>query len=172
MDAVYRLAYHLPGHPEGADDLVLETYRIALTSDADFEPTEQNVRAWLFKILYDAAIRLSRTASPTPPAPAAQAGGSASLGLGPPLAVPDLSAVNWDRAEERLRRTIRDLSLAHRAAFLLCMVENLKYRDAAGVMGVPVGEVVVLLDQARAALSARVAGPAPDRPDAANPLTP
>ena len=169
VDTVYRLAYHLPGHPHDADELVVETFRIVLDSAPDVEPTERGVRAFLFQILYGAARRRSQAAPPRPPASVAQDGVAAALGSDPSPPALDLSGVDWRHADEQIGRTIRELPLAHRAAFLLCTVENFRYREASGVMGVSVEEVIALLHEARTLMSARLARPAPARPDKANP---
>ena len=46
--------------------------------------------------------------------------------------------------------------MAHRTVFLLAAVEDLKYREIADVVGVPVGTVMSRLSRARAALAAQL----------------
>ena len=156
VDAVYRLAYHLPGDSRDADDLVLETFRTALASRADLEPTAQAVRRFLFRLLYDAVLHRSH-AQPAPPV--------RTEATHPRMAAPDSghppTPANEHWQNERLTYAIRALPLAHRAAFLFCMVEELKYREAAAVMGLHADNVRVLLIEARAALSAQLAQPLP-----------
>src|SRR5437879_6872703 len=55
LDALYRTALRMTGNPQDADDLVQETYLRAFRFRDKFLPGS-NLRAWLFKILSNAAI--------------------------------------------------------------------------------------------------------------------
>src|SRR6266702_8769116 len=58
-DQVYRVARHLAGSREEADDLVQETYARAFRSWRSFQPGT-NMRAWLLRILTNLNIDRGR----------------------------------------------------------------------------------------------------------------
>jgi RNA polymerase sigma-70 factor (ECF subfamily) len=169
IDAVHRLAFHLCRDSHEAEDLVQETYLRAFRSVDGFALRPHGVRPWLFTILhnvlYSRRTRVRRqrevirrrtfelmegagvdTSSPSRgvDAPASPA----ETGSGP--------AVDWDGLDERLCDAIRALPMAHRTVFLLSAVEDLKYREIADVVGVPIGTVMSRLSRARAALAAQL----------------
>lgn len=155
MDAVYRLAYHLARQPEEADDFVQETYLRAFKSAGSYRPHEHGVRPWLFKILHNVInTRLSQQLRQREVLEDLRhQAASSSSG---PAGVPDLSGIDWDRIDERLKAAIHELPLTHRTAFLLCAVEGLTYREIADVTEVPIGTVMSRLYRARAILAERL----------------
>src|SRR5207237_10018376 len=64
-DQVYRVARHLAGSKEEAEDLVQETYARAFRSWRSFQPGT-NLRAWLLRILTTHNIDRSRRTQRTP----------------------------------------------------------------------------------------------------------
>src|ERR687887_2821017 len=64
-DQVYRVARHLVGSREAADDLVQETYVRAFRSWQQFTPGT-NLRAWLLRILTNLNIDRGRRQQRTP----------------------------------------------------------------------------------------------------------
>src|SRR5438477_11589529 len=64
-DQVYRVARHLAGSREEADDLVQETYARAFRSWRSFQPGT-NLRAWLLRILTNLNIDRGRRKQRTP----------------------------------------------------------------------------------------------------------
>ena len=171
VDAVHRLAYHLCRDRHEADDLVQETYLRALRSADTYRAGDPGVRPWLFKILHNVLhTRRARDRRRRDvlrhfgdePRPATEADPGAAL----PTAAGDVdawAAGPWDALDERLCRAIRLLPVAHRTVFLLSAVEDLKYREIADVVGVPVGTVMSRLSRARAALAAQLADLADER---------
>ena len=167
VDAVYRLAFHLARDRHEAEDLVQETYLRALRSAEQFELAGHGVRPWLFKILHNVLHTrrakdrrrrdVLRQFAEGSVEEAATPAGSPSAGPPPPPTDGRRAAsVNWDGVDERLCRAIRGLPVAHRTVFLLAAVEDLKYREIADVVGVPVGTVMSRLSRARAALAAQL----------------
>ena len=162
LDAVYRLAYHLARQPQEAEDFVQETYLRAFKSADSYRASEYGVRPWLFKILHNVIhTRLSQelrqrevldelghqhVSVPSEAAP-----------------VPDLSHIDWERIDERLKAAIGELPLAQRTAFLLCAVEDMTYREIAEVTEVPIGTVMSRLYRARTVLAERLASLATER---------
>lgn len=163
LDAVYRLACHLSRSHQLAEDLVQETYLRALKSAATFKLGEQGVRPWLFKILHNvihtrgAETRRERSALEE----LQQQASGASQASQTPI---DCSLpVNWDGVDERIKQSIADLPLTYREVFLLSAVEELKYRDIADVMELPIGTVMSRLARARTMLVERLAALAAER---------
>src|SRR5690242_15986747 len=64
-DQVYRVARHLAGSREEAEDLVQETYARAFRSWRSFQPGT-NLRAWLLRILTNLNIDRGRRQQRTP----------------------------------------------------------------------------------------------------------
>ena len=163
MDAVYRLAYHLTQRGQEAADLVQETYLRAFRAADGFQPTAHGIRPWLFKILHNVVhTRASRDHRQRQVLEEAQAMATPSHGSqDEPFT--DLSNLNWEEVDERLKQAIDALPLPHRTAFLLCAVEGLRYREIADVMDVPVGTVMSRLHRARTLLSNQLTGLAAER---------
>src|ERR1700756_1530093 len=65
-DQVYRVARHLAGSREEAEDLVQETYARAFRSWRSYTPGT-NLRAWLLRILTNLNIDRGRRQQRTPP---------------------------------------------------------------------------------------------------------
>lgn len=162
MDSVYRLAVSLCRRADQADDLVQETYLRAFRSKNDFQLTEHGLRPYLFKILHSAFYTRLHKDSRQPKALPQQE---------PPLdpaaadevVHSDLSTLDWERVDDRLKHAIDELPLPHRTAFLLCAVEGLRYREISDVMDVPVGTVMSRLHRARQLLAARLTDLAQER---------
>ena len=162
LDAVYRLAYHLARQPQEADDFVQETYLRAFRSADSYKASDHGVRPWLFKILHNVIhTRLSqelRQREVLDELKHQQAVPQSEF-----VPVPDLSHIDWDRIDERLKAAIGELPLAQRTAFLLCAVEEMTYREIADVTEVPIGTVMSRLYRARAVLAERLAPLATER---------
>ncbi len=155
MEAVYRLAYHLARHAQEADDLVQETYLRAFKSAAAYRDNERGVRPWLFKILHNVLnTRLAKEhrqrelIDDLQQQPAVEPTAEAS--------VAELSKLDWDHVDARLKSAIADLPIPHRAVFLLCAVEDLGYREIADILDIPVGTVMSRLYRSRVMLAARL----------------
>lgn len=158
MEAVYRLAYHLARQPEEADDLVQEAYLRAFRSAESYKPSDHGVRPWLFKILHNVInTRLSQQLRHR------EILEELRHQSAPPPSVPDLSQIDWERIDERLKAAIAELSPAQRTAFLLCAVEGMTYREIAEITEVPIGTVMSRLYRARAVLAERLVSLATER---------
>jgi RNA polymerase sigma-70 factor (ECF subfamily) len=166
VEAVHRLAYHLCRDLHETEDLVQETYLRALRAADSYHATDHGVRPWLFKILHnvlhsrrardrrarETLRRLKELGSMDESAAGASypSSGDANTSRAGSL------GVNWEGTDERLCEAIRLLPVAHRTVFLLAAVEDLKYREIADIVGVPVGTVMSRLSRARIALAARL----------------
>ncbi len=132
-----RYARALTHNAAWADDLVQDTLERALGRRWLFR-FNSNLTAWLYTMLYrlylnDAArARRFRTVAEDEAPEAVE-----------PAAAGDM-ALQLD-----LRRALARLSAEHRAVLVLVALEQMSYKEAAGVLGVPVGTVMSRLARAR-----------------------
>jgi len=157
IDAVYRLAYYLCDKSQEAEDAVQETYLRAFNARSNFKLTEYGVRPWLFKILHNVirARAIKQHRQPSLMGDLDEAVGADGPADEQPLT--DVGKIDWDSVDERLKNAIGDLPVSHRTVFLLCAVENLKYREIADIVALPLGTVTTQIYRARATLAARLA---------------
>ena len=161
MDSLYRLALSLCRRTDTADDLVQETYLRAFRSRGDFKLAGYGIRPYLFKVLHSAFYtRLAKDKRQAKSQFDGEAGEPAAGETESPI---DLSTLDWDRVDDRLKHAIDDLPLAHRTTFLLCAVEGLRYKEISQVTDVPVGTVMSRLHRARQLLAQQLAGLAKER---------
>jgi RNA polymerase sigma-70 factor (ECF subfamily) len=135
-----RFARSLARNAQDADDLVQITAERALVRADQFRP-EHSVAGWLFGILRNAWIDegRSRRRRETLLEPEALAGvGDPAAGSDPELLC----------LQDALARLAED----QRLAVALVLVEGLSYKEAASIMGVPVGTLTSRLARGREAL--------------------
>ncbi|HRJ49761.1 MAG: RNA polymerase sigma factor [Phycisphaeraceae bacterium] len=154
FDAVYRMAYHLTGSHQKAEDLTQDVYVRALRPGCveSFSPHGGGMKSFLLVICHNAHYsNLKKSARDgatviadfDPPDHRAQAGHE---GQG-------RAAMDWEHVDERLKRAIEDLPEDFRVALLLWAVDRLKYREIAQILGVRIGTVMSRLFRARQALA-------------------
>jgi RNA polymerase sigma-70 factor (ECF subfamily) len=152
LPAVYRLAIHLCGDRTDADDLVQETYLRALRAAERFRLSSLGIRPWLFRILHN-TLRNRWRAQAAAPSVEPLIEGSTNQ----PVAGDERSdGLNWDDVDERLAAAVSALPDEFRTPFLLFAVEDLKYREIAAVLDVPIGTVMSRLARARRQLIERL----------------
>lgn len=142
-----RYALSLTGRADRADDLVQTAAERAIAGRARFDPATR-LDAWCFRILHNAwldTLRRERTR-----------GAEVEIEDAPDLAAPGQGprAVEAAMTLAQVRAAIDRLPTDQRAVITLVCVEELSYREAAEVLGVPVGTVMSRLSRARAALAA------------------
>lgn len=142
---VWRLLAHLSDRTV-AEDLAQETYERAFGALPRFRG-DASARTWLLGIARRVAADHLRRARRRP-----QPGGPVDDGaLGPAVAAPG------DHAERVVLDTLLDLlDPVRREAFVLTQVIGLDYRDAAAVIGCPIGTIRSRVARARADLVAAV----------------
>jgi RNA polymerase sigma-70 factor, ECF subfamily len=147
LPSLYNLALWLSRNAADAEDLVQETYLKALRGFATFEPGS-NFKAWIFRILRNTYLT-SRT----------------GLAAKRTVALEDESypdaAIDRETPEMNLIR-LGDCAALQAAmeklppplleVILLCDVEEMKYREIATVLEIPIGTVMSRIARARAAL--------------------
>jgi len=157
LPSLYNLAIWLSHNATDAEDLVQETFLKALRGFAAFEPGT-NFRAWIFRILRNTYLT-SVTGL------AAMRTGSLEDELAGPDGTSD--AAYPEAAIDRQTPELNLLALSDSAAIqaameklpaplleviLLCDVEEMKYKEIATVLEIPIGTVMSRIARGRAAL--------------------
>lgn len=152
FEAVYRMAYHLTGNQERAEDLVQEVYVRALRPQSveAFNPHGGGLKSYLLVICHNAHYssikkhaRESARLGPGEEAVDARAGPADDrvwVGRAP---------LDWDQVDERLKHAIDQLGPEFREVLLLWSVDQFKYREIAEILGVRIGTVMNRLYRAR-----------------------
>jgi RNA polymerase sigma factor (sigma-70 family) len=148
LPSLYNHAFWLTRNHAEAEDLVQETFSKALRAFDSFQPNT-NFKAWIFRILRNtfltsrSGIAASRTvfledhpdvldttdASPTP----------------------EDNLIRLDN-QAALHAALEQLQPQLREALLLCDVEEVKYKDIALILDVPIGTVMSRISRARRTL--------------------
>lgn len=143
-----RFALSLCRRSDLADDLVQLTAERAFAARERFDPATR-LDAWLFRILRNAWIDQARRNTTQ--------GVTVDIADAPEAAVFD--GVRQTEAVLMLRRTeaaMAELPEEQREVMMLVCVDELSYREAAEVIGVPIGTVMSRLARARIALSQKL----------------
>lgn len=142
IKSLRRYAMALSRNPDEADDLVQECLKRALVYLKDGREI-RDLRAYLFTILHNVhADEMTRRRKAGTQVPIEDTPGV--------LAYP---APQHDQlACRELPRALEQLPPEQREALVLVGLEEMTYRDAAGVLGVPVGTVMSRLSRGREAL--------------------
>jgi RNA polymerase sigma-70 factor, ECF subfamily len=149
LDELVRVASRTTGNRDTGEDMVQETYMRAWKYWDRFEPGT-NVRAWLYKILFNVIRRRRGGVDPlTVSIETPEIG--ALLPFHPP---PSLTVAAVGEAFERLQPDYRD-------ALLVVAVEGFSYKEAAEILDVPIGTVMSRLHRGREALRRLVNGRSP-----------
>ena len=160
-DQVYRVARHLVGSKEEAEDLVQETYARAFRSWRSFQPGT-NLRAWLLRILTNLNIDRGRRVQRTPDAQPLEEGDyflynkleeSAGRPLEEEQVVERLSQHDVVAALSAVPHDFRDV-------LVLVDIGDFTYQDAAQILDIPIGTVMSRLHRARRILKQEMAGKA------------
>jgi RNA polymerase sigma-70 factor, ECF subfamily len=140
-----RVAFRLSGNPDIAHDLVQDTLLRALRRFEQFQPGTQ-ASTWLSRILTNLFLdrikhqRVVRDAEPSLVA-------TTEVKCGPPVA---------DLTDAELYAAIEALEPELRKVVELCYLQQLGYRAAAAVLGIPVSTVGTRLMRARGCLRERL----------------
>lgn len=146
--SLYNHAHWLTRNQAEAEDLVQETFTKALRAFDTFEPGT-NFKAWIFRILRNTFLT-SRTGIATSSTVFLedQPNMLETSDAGP---TPEDTLIRLDNqaalyiALDQLQQPLRD-------ALLLCDVEELKYKEIAVILNVPMGTVMSRISRARIAL--------------------
>ena len=157
-DQVYRVARHLVGSREEAEDLVQETYARAFRSWRSFTPGT-NLRAWLLRILTNLNIDRGRRIQRSPDTQPLEEG---DYFLYNKLEETNDGSTDEDRVVERLSQNdvVNALSsVPHdfRDVVVLVDIGDFSYADAAQILDIPVGTVMSRLHRGRRILKSAMA---------------
>jgi RNA polymerase sigma-70 factor (ECF subfamily) len=150
--SLLRVARRLASDPAAAEDLVQETYFRAWRSFNQFQ-TGTNIRAWLFRIMFNAFYAHGRQISAAPILVSLDAPGRDTE---------PQSQSGASLAEiAEISNALEELSSEHRTVLLLAVVEGFTCREMAGILSLPIGTVMSRLSRGRQALRERLAPAAP-----------
>jgi RNA polymerase sigma factor (sigma-70 family) len=143
--SLYNHAHWLTRNPSEAEDLVQETFTKALRAFDSFQH-DTNFKAWIFRILRNtflttrAGIAASRTVFLEDHPDTLD-----TIASGP---TPEDTLIRLDN-EAALHTALEQLQPPLREAILLCDVEEIKYKDIALILDVPIGTVMSRISRAR-----------------------
>jgi RNA polymerase sigma-70 factor (ECF subfamily) len=139
-----RYALALTRKADQADDLVQDTFTRAIESASAWDPG-RDLRRWLFGIMHNVHVSASRRHS----LETSIAGQLPSI-TSDSVPAPQLDEVHVDETMTALMK----LPEEQREVLVLISVETFSYKDAAEMLGIPVGTVMSRLGRAREALRA------------------
>ena len=151
LDGLYNFACWLCGNPDEARDLVQETLLKALRAFASFRQGT-NFRAWMFRILRNTFLT-SRTGLERRNTQQEDEEGFAESAVS--TETPEIALIR--RADtELVQSAIAQLAPAWQEVVLLADVEEMKYKDIAEALDIPIGTVMSRLARARQQIKAYV----------------
>jgi RNA polymerase sigma-70 factor (ECF subfamily) len=156
-DQVFRVARHLVGSREEAEDLVQDTYARAFRSWRSFQPGT-NLRAWLLRILTNLNIDRGRRQQRSPDTQPLEEGDYFLYNR----LEQDAGESDADRVVERLSQdnVVQALSAVphdFRDVIVLVDIGDFSYADAAQILDIPLGTVMSRLHRGRRILKRQLA---------------
>jgi RNA polymerase sigma-70 factor (ECF subfamily) len=157
-DQVYRVARHLVGNRDEAEDLVQETYARAFRSWRSFTPGT-NLRAWLLRILTNLNIDRGRRLQRQPDSQPLEEG---DYFLYNRLEESSAGPTDEDRVVQRLSQNdvveaLSEVPHDFRDVLVLVDVGDFSYADAAQILDIPIGTVMSRLHRGRRILKKAMA---------------
>ncbi len=157
-DQVYRVARHLVGSREEAEDLVQETYARAFRSWRSFQPGT-NLRAWLLRILTNLNIDRGRRQQRRPDEQPLEEG---DYFLYNKLEAAGDGDTDENRVVERLSQNdvvaaLSEVPHDFRDVVVLVDIGDFTYADAAQILDIPIGTVMSRLHRGRRILKKAMA---------------
>jgi RNA polymerase sigma-70 factor (ECF subfamily) len=157
LPSLYNVAFWLSRNATDAEDLVQETFLKALRGFATFE-TGTNFKAWIFRILRNTYLT-SRSGLAVRRTVGLEDELNESSDSGPlqhPEAAIDRQTpeTNLIKLQDRvaLQFAMEELPAPLLEVILLCDVEEMKYKEMAVILEIPIGTVMSRIARARAAL--------------------
>jgi RNA polymerase sigma-70 factor (ECF subfamily) len=160
-DQVFRVARHLAGSREDAEELVQETYARAFRSWRSYTPGT-NLRAWLLRILTNLNIDRGRRSQRAPQTQALEANDYYLYDKLAADGVDGGGVTDEERVVERLSQDDIVAALAgvphdFRDVVVLVDIGDFSYQDAAQILDIPIGTVMSRLHRGRRVLKRELA---------------
>jgi RNA polymerase sigma-70 factor (ECF subfamily) len=157
-DQVYRVARHLVGSSEEAEDLMQEAYARAFRSWRSFTPGT-NLRAWLLRILTNLNIDRGRRLQRTPDMQPLEAGDYYLLDKleerGGPVSAEE--RVDQRLSQDSIVNALAEVPHDFRDVIVLVDIGDFSYADAAQILDIPIGTVMSRLHRGRRILKTELA---------------
>jgi RNA polymerase sigma-70 factor (ECF subfamily) len=146
--APYNHAFWLVGNHAEAEDIIQETIFKSLRAFDSFQ-FSTNFKAWIFCIMRNTFLtsRTGIAASRT----VFLEDHSSTLDIAAPDPTPEKNAIRFD-SQAALHSALDQLPPLFRAVLLLRDVEEVKYKDIALILGMPIGTVTSRISRTRQAL--------------------
>jgi RNA polymerase sigma-70 factor (ECF subfamily) len=155
-DQVYRVARHLVGSREEAEDLMQEAYARAFRSWRQFQPGT-NLRAWLLRILTNLNIDRGRKLQRTPDTQPLEEGDYFLYNRLEQDGDSDEERVVERLSQDNVVEALAKVPHDFRDAVVLVDIGEFSYQDAAQILDVPIGTVMSRLHRGRRILKAQLA---------------
>jgi RNA polymerase sigma-70 factor (ECF subfamily) len=139
IPSLRRYAWALSGDANQADDLVQDCLARAI-SRRKLWISHKGMRPWLFTIMHNIYINAARRALNAPVVGSIEDYAKSSVSL---------SDADIICAISDFEQSLNQLTFEHREALLLVGLEQLSYKEASKVVGVPVGTIMSRLSRAR-----------------------
>jgi RNA polymerase sigma-70 factor (ECF subfamily) len=157
-DQVYRVARHLVGSREEAEDLMQETYARAFRSWQSFQPGT-NLRAWLLRILTNLNIDRGRRLQRTPDTQPLEAHDYFLVDkleeAGGPIS--EEERVDERLSQDNIVEALASVPHDFRDVIVLVDIGDFSYADAAQILDIPIGTVMSRLHRGRRILKGQLA---------------
>jgi RNA polymerase sigma-70 factor, ECF subfamily len=150
---LYNFACWLSRDESEAEDLVQETYVRALKGFSSFQPGT-NFPAWIFRILRNTFLTSRSGLNLAQHISIDDEGGEDLLPCAPETPESILIDVTL---QQQIQAALERLPVIYREVILLCDVEEMKYRDMADLLNIPIGTVMSRVARARKALRGMLA---------------
>jgi RNA polymerase sigma-70 factor (ECF subfamily) len=160
LASLYNVARWLTHNASDAEDLVQETFLKGLRGFGGFQQGT-NFKAWIFRILRNTYLSSRQGLAVTRTVALEEEWDDTGAVQVPAAAIdretPELNLMRLaDRAA--LQDAMQELAPPLLEVLLLCDVEEMKYREIATVLEIPIGTVMSRIARARAALRASLQG--------------
>ena len=158
---IYRFALHMTASPSIAEDVTQDVFLAVMSDAARYDAGRASVAAWLCGIARNHVRRRAERDRRLLPLDDGNGGhgGNEDEGVDRLLAVEADALGDLTKAEsiQALRDAVSSLPVKYREAVVVCDLEEMSYRDAAGVLGCAVGTVRSRLHRGRALLAVKLA---------------